>query len=590
MKKLFSIFSALLVALATQATVTTENIDLSSFSVYTDKVEETDVPQGTFNSETLSFSYFKAWGGGQIWYGEGESALDISGYSYICLELTSAIATDVKLTIEYDSSEPSSSQLIVKAGRTKSLLKVTGNKVKKLEIKNESGTSNVSFQISSIYGVRAVGIDINRPLWNGENAFGNWKNSISVDPFARVYEYDEMVITYTKESEPQCQIKIRGTNAFLDFVGEYVDVSGETQASFLLSAADVAEIKSNGFYLNGKNMTITDVQIVSHRTLASGEKEVDKNWNNYYEIDPSMLADLQIGNNICVRVTNIASGEYQRVSLYSGWSNSDLLVGCEHFFGEETASVESPLTVCFPVTGSMKQQLGSHNLLVRGCYFTMTDVYVEEGTPVAETGVNGYLTVSAADMATFMLPFNVPNLPTGVQAYELTNDGSEEIVATKVNALEADKPVLIVAAKGEYKFISEEGASDDISGKTGTYANGALVGTYQTINPLAQITAGNYNYLLQNGTDGVAFYQVLDDECSLGAYHAYLSCGYDASTPKPGMLPTRKSMRIVFRTDETTGLGDVQRDNVQGVKLIEDGQLYIKYKGTKYNVQGQKVR
>lgn len=589
MKKLFSIFSALLVASSMQATVTTENISLSSFSVYTDKVEEKDVPQGTFNSETLSFSDFKAWGGGQIWYGEGESALDISGYSYICLELTSAIATDVKLTIEYDSSEPSSSQLIVKAGRTKSLLKVTGNKVKKLEIKNESGINNVSFRISSIYGVRPVGrIDINRPLWKGENAFGYWVNRISVDPFARVHEYDEMVITYTKESDPQCQIKIRETNAFLDFVGDYVDVSGETQASFLLSAADVAAIKSNGFYLNGKYMTITDVRIVSHRTLASEEKVVG-GWDNRCEIDAGMLADLQIGNNICVLVTNIASGEYQRVSLYSGWSNSDLLVGCEHFFGAETASGESPLIVRFPVTGSMKQQLGSHNLLVRGCYYTMTDVYVEEGTPVAETGVNGYLTVSAAGMATFMLPFNVPSLPTGVQAYELTNDGSEEIVATEVNELEADKPVLIVAAKGEYKFISEEGASDDISGKTGTYANGALVGTYQTIDPLAQTTDDKYNYLLQNGTDGVAFYQVLDGSCSLGAYRAYLSCGYNANAPKPGM-PPRKSMRIVFRTDETTGLGDVQGDNVKGTKVIEDGQLYIKYKGTKYNVQGQKVR
>lgn len=40
----------------------------------------------------------------------------------------------------------------------------------------------------------------------------------------------------------------------------------------------------------------------------------------------------------------------------------------------------------------------------------------------------------------------------------------------------------------------------------------------------------------------------------------------------------------------TTGLGDVQNDNVQGTKVIENGVLYIKYKGTMYNVHGQVIK
>ncbi len=584
MKKIFLFLSVVLVSLAMQATVQKADWNFSGMT-------EWDSGTASFNTETgvVTANQFRGvgnWG----WLEKGDYdtlVVEVADHDYPVLVKVKTINDG-----EADQTENYVDfQKEISAKQNCLVLDLTSSKdiIKYIELDNWSKHDGATFTIKSIYALKTSGIKITRPLWNGENAFGNWEHSISVDPFARVYEYDEMVIKYTKGSDPQCQIKIRGTNAFLDFVGDYVDVSGETQASFLLSAADVAAIKSNGFYLNGKNMTITDVLIVSHRTLASEEKVVG-GWNNHCEIDAAgMLADLQIGNNICVCVTNIASGEYQRVSLYSGWSNSDLLVGCEHFFGAETASGDSPLIVRFPVTGSMKQQLGSHNLLVRGCYFTMTDVYVEEGTPVAETGVNGYLTVSTAGMATFMLPFNVPSLPSGVQAYELTNDGSEEIVATEVKTLEADKPVLIVAAKGEYKFISEEGASADISGKTGTYTNGALVGTYHTINPLAQTTDDKYNYLLQNGKDGVAFYQVLDDECSLGAYRAYLSCGYNASTSKPGM-PPRKSMRIVFRTDETTGLVDVQGYNVQGTKFIKDGQLYIKYKGTKYNVQGQKVR
>jgi len=39
-----------------------------------------------------------------------------------------------------------------------------------------------------------------------------------------------------------------------------------------------------------------------------------------------------------------------------------------------------------------------------------------------------------------------------------------------------------------------------------------------------------------------------------------------------------------------TGIENVQGGNVQGTKVIENGVLYIMYKGTMYNVQGQKVR
>lgn len=583
MKKLFSILALALLALSAHATVVTQDWTFSNMSPW----EGSEA--ASFNSETGVVT-------AQAWKGVGNwGAINRVEYDKLVIEVATheqPIYVKIKtLNIGEEAVESNFTAFdyIMPASQNCCAFDLSSAEdvIKWIELSNWSEEA-ASFRIKRIYAIKTTGVEITRPLWSGNNAFGNWNNSISVNPFARVYEYDEMVITYTKESDPQCQIKIRGTDAFLDFVGDYVDVSGETQASFLLSAADVAAIKSNGFYLNGKNMTITDVRIVSHRTLASEEKVVG-GWNNHCEIDAGMLADLQIGNNICVRVTNIASGEYQRVSLYNGWSNSDLLAGCEHFFGEETASGESPLIVRFPVTGSMKQQLGSHHLLVRGCYFTMTDVYVEEGTPVVETGVNGYLTVSAAGMATFMLPFNVPTLPTGVQAYKLTYNGSDEIVATEVHALEADKPVLIVAAEGEYKFISEEGASDDISGKTGTYANGALVGTYQTIDPLAQTTDDKFNYLLQNGTNGVAFYQVLNVLCSVAPYRAYLSCTYNANEAGANNAPRR--MRLVFnQTGTTTGMENVQNENETCIKILREGQLLILRDGHTYNAHGIEVQ
>ena len=40
----------------------------------------------------------------------------------------------------------------------------------------------------------------------------------------------------------------------------------------------------------------------------------------------------------------------------------------------------------------------------------------------------------------------------------------------------------------------------------------------------------------------------------------------------------------------TTGLGEVQGDKVQSTKVIENGVLYIMYKGTMYDVRGQMIK
>ena len=190
-------------------------------------------------------------------------------------------------------------------------------------------------------------------------------------------------------------------------------------------------------------------------------------------------------------------------------------------------------------------------------------------------------------MATFMLPFNVPSLPDGVQAYNLTNNGDATIWAEEVTSLTADQPVLIIAPKGEYKFVGGEGASADITSKTGTYPNGALIGTYTTIDPLEQPTSGAYNYILQNGSEGVGFYQVRDNSCYVDPYRAYLSCGYPGNTG--GSAPAR--MRIVFRENTTTGVENTESTKMDGAaKFLRNGQLYILRNGVEYNANGALVK
>ena len=79
---------------------------------------------------------------------------------------------------------------------------------------------------------------------------------------------------------------------------------------------------------------------------------------------------------------------------------------------------------------------------------------------------------------------------------------------------------------------------------------------------------------------GVGFYQFSG---TLAAHKAYLIVSSSAPAPK--------RLRFVFNGEQTTtGVENVQGDKVQCTKVIRDGQLYLMYKDTMYNVQGQIVK
>ena len=67
---------------------------------------------------------------------------------------------------------------------------------------------------------------------------------------------------------------------------------------------------------------------------------------------------------------------------------------------------------------------------------------------------------------------------------------------------------------------------------------------------------------------------------TLGAHKAYMI--YDAPSG-----PNSAPVRFVFKHEnETTGMENVQGDNVQCIKVIRDGQLVIIKDGKEYNAQG----
>ncbi len=375
-----------------------------------------------------------------------------------------------------------------------------------------------------------------------------------------------------------------------------IDATTPKVYSVTLTAEQAAAINAAGqLFMYGTGVTLSrfavaqPMSIYDDRILCSEKHSLENNWAGGFSIEKEKLSGLKEGNIICLQLTVVSrANEDDQVLLKYGDAWSDFSPSVNYLFqaNSAVASEEIPMTVEIPVTAKMRDQLRNQKLNIAGKNYTVTYVILKEGTPVNTN--SKFLSVSSAGMATLVVPFNVPALPDGVEAYELTNNGDETIWANPVSALEADKPVLIVAAAGEYEFRSEDGASDDISGKTGTYANGALVGTYYAIAEVPVSDGSVNNYILSNGANGVAFYQVLDNGCSVNPYRAYLSCGFNANSPAPG-APARP-LRLVFPHNATTSIENTNPSAIYGgSKILRNGQLFIIRDNKMYNVLGKQL-
>lgn len=569
MKKIFLFLSAVLASLAMHATVETKDITWTL----------------TDGGNTFALD---AWGNMATKWGWTEGCAE---YDQLVFEFDNPTG-DIMVSVNFNNGGYVPASAALHVGSNSLAIDVKADVLQSVDVKNYSSSAQ-TITLNRMYLRRAVGPKQPETLWSGSMEFSDWKAwedrlVIAPEKFADIHAGDLIQLEYSVSDSYQQLNLISPYNSYkmafpgvLD--GDNYNINSEANPSELtfaiLSEDDITNLQTQGgLSINAVHITLTAVKLIKHEVLWTGTTDAG-NWSGYQEINASKLSDLKVGNIICVRVSAIGTEDAPRVTLADGtWTA--LVDGERYFQGGD----EAPMVVEFPVTYKMEQQLRGKNLIVRGVNYTMTDIYVLEGPPV--NTVAAYLNVSDAGMATYVLPFNVPALPDGVQAYKLTNDGSNVIMATEVNALEADKPVLIVAAEGEYEFVSEEGASDDISGKTGTYANGALVGTYTAIAELDQQTAGNYNYVLNNQGGNVAFYQVRDNSCSVAPYRAYLSCSYPGSTGSSA--PAR--MRLVFNNENhTTGVERVQSSAISSQKILRNGQILIIRDNKMFNVLGQQL-
>ena len=189
------------------------------------------------------------------------------------------------------------------------------------------------------------------------------------------------------------------------------------------------------------------------------------------------------------------------------------------------------------------------------------------------------LKVSAAEAATLVVPFDVAEtkIPEGVKVYNLTFEGTD-IKATEVNEIKANKPVLINAPEGEYRLESGINYDQTITFPSTLPTNGALTGVYNTALPFSYVPADAY--VLQNGENGLGFYQVeKDSTIKITSFRAYLTA--------PGA--SARSLRIVYADNETTSISEVSNKYNDETTFNLNGQRVVKAAKGLYIKNGNKV-
>lgn len=176
-------------------------------------------------------------------------------------------------------------------------------------------------------------------------------------------------------------------------------------------------------------------------------------------------------------------------------------------------------------------------------------------------------TVGTAGFGTLVVPFEA-DVTGDVEALELSDvDAHGRIQGTKVSTIEANKPVLLKNT-GTLELTAKGGTA----AYEASPANGLLHGTYVTG---GTVSAGSY--VLQNGSDGVAFYLVDEsDKPLLPPFRAYLTVPVGGSA---------NALTFALDADETAiegieGPGNAQaKDAVRVVYSVSGTRLTAPQRG-----------
>lgn len=195
---------------------------------------------------------------------------------------------------------------------------------------------------------------------------------------------------------------------------------------------------------------------------------------------------------------------------------------------------------------------------------------------------------------TICLPFSLPTLDgtplegAELWAFKYAKVENEELLFRIVEAssIEAGKPYFIQFAAGDpienplFKNVT-------ISATAGQHIGDASVAQLCGILKPETFAPGDKTKLFLYNENAL-YWWTGDHNSQLKSFRAYF---YVNTTSGANYSPIRHGMiaRIIKEEQTATGVDNVQGDNVQCIKMIENDQIVIIKNGVKYNVQGQVI-
>ncbi len=168
-------------------------------------------------------------------------------------------------------------------------------------------------------------------------------------------------------------------------------------------------------------------------------------------------------------------------------------------------------------------------------------------------------------------------LPANVEAYTATVSSDKMLlkkVAVPGDILPAATAVVLRASQADFTLTPSAASPVSVE-------NNALRGTD------VNMEVPSEDCYVLSGADGFVGFYPLSAPYTLSAHKAFI----DLDNLPGGANNAPRRLRFVFSEEQTaTGMENVQGDNVQSTKVLENGVLYIIKNGVRYDAQGQIVK
>ncbi len=203
------------------------------------------------------------------------------------------------------------------------------------------------------------------------------------------------------------------------------------------------------------------------------------------------------------------------------------------------------------------------------------------------------------DYCTLCLPFNLSAAQIAdsecplhgfvIKEFEHSEDKTDEVdlYLRQVTSIEAGKPYFVRyagAPTDERLTPLRFNAVKIILSTPIVIENEDAAQPQGVFNPFALTGGDNTTFFLSS--NNTLYYASANG--TMNGFRAYVHI--DPSSPLGMAIRRGAPMRIREGAQTPTAIDNVQRDNVQGTKILRDGKLYLMYEGKMYDVQGRVVK